>query len=85
MSDLKTALTALVDPRLNGAACTGKAPLFDPKGAHESRDNFRHRIAEARAHCQACPIRDTCAQIIAATPKTNRHGVWAGHYQGDLK
>lgn len=83
MSDLKTTLASLADPRLDGAACRGKAPLFDPKGPRESSYNFHHRIAEARSYCQACPIRAVCAQLIAETPKTRRHGVWAGHYQGD--
>lgn len=82
MSDLKTTLASLVDPRLQDAACRGRAPLFDPRGPRESSYNFRHRIAEARSYCQACPIRQTCAEIIAETPKTNRHGVWAGRYQG---
>jgi len=83
VASLKADLAALADPRLDGAACRGQAPLFDPKGPRESVYNFRHRIAEARAHCQACPIRTVCAQIIAETPKTRRAGMWAGHYQGD--
>ncbi|ANI91669.1 WhiB family transcriptional regulator [Dietzia timorensis] len=83
MSDLEKTLASLADPRLDGAACKGKAPLFDDRGPRESWYNYRARIAEARSYCQVCKIRTVCAQIIEETPRTRRAGMWAGHVQGE--
>lgn len=82
MSKLKAELAALADPRLDGAACKGKAPLFDDRGPKETEYNYRHRITEARSYCHACSIRQACAEIIAETSKTRRTGFWAGKMQG---
>lgn len=83
MTYLETMLAGIVDPRLDGAACAGMAPLFDPREPDESLEEWRVRRGEAEYVCGHCPICDTCAQVIAATPKTARYGVWAGRAQGD--
>lgn len=69
---LSDVLAGIADPRLEGAACAGMAPMFDGGGNE----------AEARAVCRRCPIQTACAAVIAETPKTRRFGIWAGHNYG---
>jgi WhiB family transcriptional regulator, redox-sensing transcriptional regulator len=76
-------LRALVDPRLSGAACVGKAPLFDDRldlGDHESESDeerdARHR--EARKICRCCPVRPPCG---TAAGEHESAGIWAGYLE----
>lgn len=71
-------LHALIDPRLHGASCAGKAPLFDTDvdGETYSHKEYRHHVA-ARI-CRICPVRNACADAVAELPSTQRQGIWSG-------
>lgn len=69
-------LTALVDPRLTGAACTGRAPLFDAELEEESAENRSSRLAAAARLCRGCPVRSACR--TAALEQDHPAGMWAG-------
>ncbi|WP_432793978.1 WhiB family transcriptional regulator [Rhodococcus ruber] len=70
------ALTALVDPRLTGAACTGRAPLFDAELEEESAENRSSRLAAAARICSGCPVLSACR--TAAREQDHPAGMWAG-------
>lgn len=72
-------LIALVDPRLHGAACAGRAPLFDERQDNETAAAAAERHWGAKRVCARCPVFEHCAQAAAELPKRQRHGVWAGH------
>ena len=82
MSDLADVLAGVIDPRLDGAACAGKAPLFDPREPDESLDAWKTRIDQAALICRRCPIANACAEVAASIPKTRRAGIWSGRNQG---
>lgn len=69
-------LTALVDPRLTGAACTGRAPLFDAELEEESAENRSSRLGAAARICSGCPVLSACR--TAAVEQDHPAGVWAG-------
>ncbi|AWG98710.1 WhiB family transcriptional regulator [Rhodococcus ruber] len=69
-------LTALVDPRLTGAACTGRAPLFDAELEEESAENRSSRLAAAARICRGCPVLSACR--TAAREQDRPTGMWAG-------
>ena len=71
-------LSALVDPNLFGAACAGKAPLFDGRGKGESWAAAEDRHDQARVICRTCPVQRSCAQALLDLPLGQRHGIWAG-------
>ncbi|WP_080793157.1 WhiB family transcriptional regulator [Corynebacterium pacaense] len=76
-------LAALCDPRLDGAACAGKAPLFDARGKHESLLDADYRHDRAKAICRRCPVVAACRQALLELPQAERSGIWAGldaHY-----
>lgn len=83
MIDLRTMLAGIVDSRLDGAACAGMSPLFDPREPDEPLDEWEARRGEAIYICSHCPIANACADVAAQIPKTRRAGVWAGRDQGD--
>ncbi|UTT48847.1 WhiB family transcriptional regulator [Rhodococcus gordoniae] len=71
----------LVDPRLTGARCVGKAPLFDAEAFDDETDEQRsQRIAWARTQCAQCPVQSACR--TAATEQNKLTGLWAGHVHG---
>ena len=79
MSTLADALAGIVDPRLEGAACAGLAPLFDPRETNESDAEWTTRRDGAIRVCQRCPIRAACATVAAEIPRTTHAGIWAGN------
>ncbi|WML63202.1 WhiB family transcriptional regulator [Rhodococcus sp. AH-ZY2] len=68
-------LTALVDPRLEGARCAGKAPLFDDELPGETTEARSERLAYAANICRGCPVRTAC---YAASLEHDAAGLWAG-------
>ena len=52
-------------PRLDGAACVGKAELFDP-GTDEATETI------ARAMCLNCPALAPCAAWVESLPPSQR-------------
>ena len=57
-------------------ACRGVDPeLFFPLG-HGSV--FQRQIAEAKAVCRGCPVREACDAFVKAHPELTGHGIWAG-------
>ncbi|YCN53424.1 WhiB family transcriptional regulator [Rhodococcus erythropolis] len=71
-------LLALVDPTLSGAACTGRAPLFDDDIDGESVEHREARHHTAAAICRHCPVQPQCR---AAAGDHYALGVWAGACQ----
>lgn len=71
-------LAALVNPNLDGAACTGMAPLFDARGEHEPLLDVEDRHDQARALCGMCPVRIQCGRALLDLPLGQREGIWAG-------
>ncbi|WP_082752482.1 WhiB family transcriptional regulator [Rhodococcus ruber] len=69
-------LTALVDPRLTGSACAGRAPLFDADLEEESAENRSSRLAAAARICRGCPVLSPCR--TAAHEQDHPTGIWAG-------
>ncbi|MDZ7917590.1 MAG: WhiB family transcriptional regulator [Rhodococcus sp. (in: high G+C Gram-positive bacteria)] len=71
-------LLALADPTLSGAACAGRAPLFDDEivGETAERREARHRIATSI--CGRCPVQPQCR---AAAGDHHALGIWAGACQ----
>lgn len=71
-------LLALVDPTLSGAACTGRAPLFDDEidGETEEQREARHYVAASI--CRSCPVQPECR---AAAGEHHALGIWAGACQ----
>lgn len=55
------------------AACKGKTLLMFPK-VHKDITY----IAEARAICKSCTVRDKCLEYALEFPAADMHGVWAG-------
>jgi hypothetical protein len=68
-------LEALVDPRLDGAACAGMAPMFDDEIDGETPDSRAVRLAHARTICARCMVRSACTVAAAEHQAT---GLWAG-------
>lgn len=65
-------------PDLTGAACTGRAPLFDEQDPWETPEAYTARMDTARAVCRTCPVREKCAAVAAGLTDHQRAGVWAG-------
>lgn len=63
---------------LDGAACAGRAPLFDADLDREPVRARSARHARAVAICRTCPVRARCADAVAELPRLHRSGVWAG-------
>ena len=75
-------LAAMAGPRLpSGAACTGRAPLFDVTVPGETTDEQRERLAVAAAVCVECPIRNECSDAVEREVQRPA-GVWAGQVRG---
>lgn len=55
------------------AACKGKTELMFPK---QHKDITY--IAQARAICKGCPVREHCLEYALEFPPADMHGVWAG-------
>ena len=55
------------------AACKGKTLLMFPK---EHKDITY--IAQARAICKGCPVKNHCLEYALEFPPADMHGVWAG-------
>ncbi|AJE33695.1 hypothetical protein B842_09230 [Corynebacterium humireducens NBRC 106098 = DSM 45392] len=75
---IPTELTALINPDLHGAACTGHAPLFDAPGKNERLLDAEDRHDQARQMCARCPVTVRCAQALLDLPLGQREGIWAG-------
>lgn len=70
-------IEALVDPRLSGAACAGRAPMFDDEIPGEIEAEQSRRLSAAAAVCIRCPVRSACR--TAASELDHLAGVWAGN------
>ncbi|MGC0362922.1 hypothetical protein ABH922_000906 [Rhodococcus sp. 27YEA15] len=70
-------LSALVDPRLEGAACVSRAPLFDNflDEGNEPPEEREARHHHARTICRRCPVRAACD---TAAGEHDSAGIWAG-------
>ena len=56
-------------------ACRGVDPeLFFPLGHGKA---FFKQIAEAKAVCRRCPVREACDAFVQAHPELTSHGIWA--------
>ncbi|MDV2477842.1 hypothetical protein F8M49_25035 [Rhodococcus zopfii] len=69
-------ITGLVDPRLIGARCRGRAPLFDDQLDDETAADRSARLAYATSICIRCPVQAACR---TAATEHEAHGLWAGH------
>ena len=66
----------LVDPRLTGARCAGRAPMFDDEVFGETTENRSARLAAAARICRGCPVLSVCR--TAAREQDRPTGMWAG-------
>ncbi|APE08174.1 WhiB family transcriptional regulator [Rhodococcus pyridinivorans] len=73
-------IVALVDPRLRGARCAGKSPLFDAELGNETTEERSERLSWARSQCTRCPVAGPCR--TAAGEQEHPFGMWAGHVHG---
>lgn len=74
-------IALLVDPRLDGAACTGLGHLFELHRDGETDSAREQRHHHARTICRTCPTTRACHQ--AATDLGHRaEGIWAGQLHG---
>ena len=55
------------------ASCKGKTELMFPK---QHKDITY--IAQARAICKTCPVKNECLEYALEFPAADMHGVWAG-------
>ena len=66
------------DVGLDGAACTGLAPLFDAEVDGETPTDRGARHERAQAVCEQCRVLEVCrASLDRLPPRTD--GVWAGN------
>lgn len=73
-------IAGLVDPRLEGARCTGRSPLFDAELDNETAEQRSARLAWARTECTRCPVQGLCR--TAAKEQDRALGMWAGTVHG---
>lgn len=73
-------LTGLVDPRLEGARCAGRHPLFDAELDGEAAEARSARLAWARTECARCPVQGLCR--TAASEQDHPLGIWGGKVYG---
>lgn len=73
-------LERLVDPRLAGARCAGRSPLFDAELDGETAEARSARLAWARTECTRCPVQGLCR--TAAHEQDRALGMWAGKVHG---
>ncbi|MDV6291498.1 WhiB family transcriptional regulator [Rhodococcus aetherivorans] len=69
-------LAALVDPRLVGARCAGRSPLWDEELPDETPEARSARLAYAARICSGCPVLSACR--TAAVEQDHPAGMWAG-------
>lgn len=72
------AASLLDGPDLTGAACKGRAPLFDEQGPHEPPETYEARLHDAQDLCRSCPVLDRCHAAAEGMDAHLRAGVWAG-------
>ncbi|AWZ25669.1 hypothetical protein CEJ39_17190 [Rhodococcus pyridinivorans] len=73
-------LVGLVDERLSGARCTGRAPWFDAELDDETAEDRSERLTWARAQCARCPVAVPCRTAVSEIDHPT--GVWAGRTHG---
>ncbi|MFE7719586.1 WhiB family transcriptional regulator [Nocardia rhizosphaerihabitans] len=79
---IRDAVVGLVDERLEGAACVGRAPLFDTDPAvDEDDDATAYRLNAAARICRSCPVLSAC-DAVADEQGRGVLGVWAGRARG---
>ncbi|MEV0078053.1 WhiB family transcriptional regulator [Nocardia neocaledoniensis] len=71
----------LGDDRLDGAACSARAPLFDAEVDGEDDDDRRYRLDAAARICHSCPVLVDCNRV-ARELGADAIGVWAGRARG---
>ena len=69
-------LERLVDPRLEGAACVGRAPLHDHEIDGEPAEDRMRRLDWAVRMCRGCPVQAACR--TAVHEQDIPAGMWAG-------
>lgn len=78
MTAAEELLAALAsDVGLDGAACAGRAPLFDLDVDGESSDERDERHETAQRICRTCSVLNACRSTITTLPPRT-DGVWAG-------
>ncbi|MEW1938433.1 WhiB family transcriptional regulator [Dietzia maris] len=77
MKPLDAIADIISGPSLEGAACTGKAPLFDARADGEPRDTYLRRYRHAASICRTCPVLERCDQAATAAPPGQCTGIWA--------
>lgn len=75
-SQIPPPVAALIDERLQGAACAKRAPAFDAEIDGESEQERSHRLALAARICHGCQVRTACKQ--AALEQGEPQGLWGG-------
>ena len=76
---LAALLGALRVPELAGAACVGRARLFDPPAEREPAADVAFRHRQALALCRVCRALDACGEWFSSLPAHERpQGVVGG-------
>lgn len=69
-------------PSLAGAACAGKAPLFDARAEGEPQALYLRRYRTAAAICRTCPALDACNEAVRESEPGQCTGIWAERRYG---
>lgn len=77
MKPLDTIADIVSGPSLQGAACAGKAPLFDARAEDEPRASYLRRYRHAASICRACPVLEACDQAVNDSAPGQCTGIWA--------
>lgn len=78
-SQLARMWAAELGPALPGAACAGRAPLFDDVLPGETPDARQERHRLAARTCRACPALAVCRDRLPRLP-ARTSGVYAGMF-----
>lgn len=71
----------VADPRLAGAACAGRWPVFDLDVHGETPEDREARHHQARAVCRTCTVTAACHHTAQRLDR-RAEGVWAGTLRG---
>lgn len=77
MKNLDVIAEIVSGPSLDGAACAGRAPLFDARAEGESRLDYLVRYSKAARICHTCPVLVACNQAVLESKPGQCTGIWA--------